>query len=90
MAKFESSEPLNGNRCVPPSSFPESTDEIYANLAGGKQFSTLDLRQSYLEMELEQESKPHLTDHTTRDLYQYQRLSYGVASAPAIWQRTMD
>ena len=29
-------------------------EEIYANLSGGKQFSTLDLRQAYLQMELEE------------------------------------
>lgn len=65
-------------------------EEIYANLSGGKQFSTLDLRQAYLQMELEEDSKPYLTINTTRGLYQYQRLPYGVASAPAIWQRAMD
>ena len=65
-------------------------EEIYANLSGGKQFSTLDLRQAYLQMELEEESKPYLTINTLHGLYQYQRLPYGVASAPALWQRAMD
>ena len=65
-------------------------DEIYANLSGGQQFSTLDLREAYLQMEVEEDSKPYLTINTTRGLYQYQRLAYGVASAPAVWQRAMD
>ena len=65
-------------------------DEIYANLSGGKEFSVIDLRQAYLQMELDNESKQYLIINTHRGLYQYQRLPYGVASAPAIWQRSMD
>ena len=41
-------------------------------------------------MEIEEHSRPFLTINTIRGLYQYQRLPYGVASAPAIWQRAMD
>ena len=45
---------------------------------------------AYLEMEVEKQSRPFLTINTTHGLYQYQRLLYGVASALAIWQRTVD
>ncbi len=65
-------------------------DEIFANLAGGQQFSLLDLRQAYLQMEVEEESQPYLTINTHRGLYRYCRMVYGVASAPALWQRAMD
>ena len=65
-------------------------DDIYASLSGGKQFSVLDLRQAYLQMEVDERSKAYLTVNTHRGLFQYQRLPYGVASAPAIWQRAMD
>ena len=40
-------------------------------------------------MEVEDSSKEFLTVNTHRGLYQYQRLPYGVASSPAIWQRAM-
>ena len=56
-------------------------EEIYANLSGGQQFNVIDLRQAYLQMEVEEESKTYLTVNTHRGLYQYQRLPYGVASA---------
>ena len=65
-------------------------EEIYANLSGGQQFSVIDLRQAYLPIEVEEESKTFLTVNTHRGVYQYQRLPYGVASAPAVWQRAMD
>ena len=65
-------------------------DDIYASLGGGALFSVIDLRHAYLQMEVEKHSRPFLTINTTRGLYQYQCLPYGVASAPAIWQRAMD
>ena len=59
-------------------------EEIYANLSGGQQLSVIDLRQAYLQMEVGEESKTYLTVNTHRGPYQYQRLPYGVASAPAV------
>lgn len=50
----------------------------------------IDLKQAYLQMEVDEASKPYVTINTHRGLYQYQRLPYGIASAPALWQRAMD
>ena len=61
-------------------------DDIYASLGGGTLFSVLDLRHAYLQMEVEEHSRPFLTINITHGLCQYQHLPYGVASAPAIWQ----
>ena len=41
-------------------------------------------------MEMAEESKQFLTINTHKGLYRYNRLLYGVASAPSIRQRTMD
>ncbi len=65
-------------------------EDIFANLAGGQHFSKLDLRQAYHQMVVDDESKDILTINTHKGLYQYNRLVFGIASAPAIWQRTMD
>ena len=65
-------------------------DDIYASLGRGTLFSVIGLRHAYLQMEVEEQSRPFFTINTTRGLYQYQHLPYGVASAPAIWQRAMD
>ena len=58
-------------------------DDIYASLGGGTLFSVIDLRHAYLQMEVEEQSRPFITINTTHGLYQ--RLRYGVASAPAMW-----
>ena len=65
-------------------------DDLYANLAGGVEFSTLDLSNAYLQMPLTEESKKYTTINTHIGLFQYNRLCFGIASAPAMFQRVMD
>ncbi|XP_032879397.1 uncharacterized protein K02A2.6-like [Amblyraja radiata] len=65
-------------------------DEIFASLAGGQHFSKIDLAQAYLQMEVEEVSRHYLTINTHKGLYRYNRLVFGVASAPAMWQRAME
>ncbi|XP_061094922.1 uncharacterized protein K02A2.6-like [Conger conger] len=65
-------------------------EDIFANLSGGRRFTKVDLAEAYLQMEMEEDSKVFLTINTLKGLYHYNRLVFGVASAPAIWQRAMD
>ena len=65
-------------------------EDIMATLAGGESFSVIDLANAYLQMDVENSSKQFLTITTHKGLFEYQRLPFGLASAPAIWQRTMD
>ncbi|XP_052223951.1 uncharacterized protein K02A2.6-like [Dreissena polymorpha] len=65
-------------------------EDIFANLSNGRKYSKLDIRQAYLQLECEDETKELLTINTHRGLYRFNRMLYGVSSAPAIWQRTMD
>ena len=65
-------------------------EDIFAKLAGGQKFTKIDLRQAYHQMEVHEESKKYLTINTNQGLYQYDRLVFGITSAPAIWQRSMD
>ena len=41
-------------------------------------------------MEVEKESRNCLTINAHQGLYRFNRLIFGVTSAPAIWQRSMD
>lgn len=48
------------------------------------------LTQAYLQLLLDEESKQYLTINTHKGLFRYNRLPFGVSSAPAIFQRAMD
>lgn len=65
-------------------------EEVHNKLTGGKTFTELDLSYAYEQMVLDDQSKELLTINTHRGLYRYNRLPYGVSSAPGIFQRTME
>ena len=65
-------------------------EDLLSTLAGGKSFSKLDLSHAYQQLHLSEESKPLVTINTSKGLYQYTRLPFGVSAAPSIFQRTME
>ena len=65
-------------------------DELFATLDGGKKFSKLDLSQAYQQVVLDAESTKYVTINTHRGVYRYTCLPFGVASAPAMFQKIMD
>lgn len=65
-------------------------DELFTQMAGGKVFSKIDLLQAYLQLEVRPQDRDLLTLNTHKGLYRPTRLMYGIASAPAIWQRTIE
>ena len=65
-------------------------EDLFASLAGGKKFTTLDLSQAYQQVVLDEKSRKFVTVNTHRGLYRYNRLPFGVASAPALFQKMMD
>ena len=65
-------------------------DDLYSKLAGGKTFTELDLNHAYEQMLVDDSSKEFLTINTHKGLYRFNRLPYGVASAPGIFQRMME
>ena len=74
------------NRVLLDNPYPlPDTEDVFATLG-----SKIDLSNTYQQMELMAESQHYLTVSTHKGLYAYQRLTYGIASAPAIFQSTMD
>ncbi|XP_058840747.1 uncharacterized protein K02A2.6-like [Topomyia yanbarensis] len=67
-----------------------TVDEMFVSLVGGQKFSKIDLVQAYLQMEVAPDDREILTLNTHRGLYRPNRLMYGIASAPAIWQRQIE
>ena len=65
-------------------------DDLFATLAGGKCFTTMDLSHAYNQVTLDEGSHQHLTINMHRGLYRYTPMPFGVASASAIFQNTMD
>ena len=65
-------------------------DELLSSLSGGKFFAKLDLSQAYAQLKIDEESQKYTVVNTHRGLFKYTRLSFGVSSAPAIFQRTME
>ena len=60
-----------------------SAEDLFATMASGQKFSKLDLSQAYQQV-------LYVTINTHKGLYQYNRLPFGVASAPAVLQQTME
>ena len=65
-------------------------EDLLTVLAGGQKFSKLDLSQAYQQMLLNPDDKKYTTVNTHLGLFQYKRLSFGIASAPAIFQSQME
>ena len=82
---------LTVNRVAKTEVYPlPKIEDMFASLAGGKTFSKLDLSHAYQQVPLDEESQQYVTVNTHKGLFCYKRLPFGVASAPALFQRTME
>lgn len=80
---------LNPHLHVPEYPLP-TIEDLFADMAGGVKFTKIDLTQAYLQLCVNEENCELLTLNTHVGLFQPTRLMYGVASAPAIFQKTME
>ena len=77
---------LNNNLLIDKYPLPK-IDELMTELRAGNIFSTIDLKQAYLQIEVAEESRKYLVINTHKGLFNFKRLPFGLASSPAIFQR---
>ena len=80
---------INPQICIDQHPIP-TVDELLAKLQNGQKFTKLDLSDAYLQLELDEPSKPLVVINTPFGLFRYNRMPFGIANAPAIFQRTID
>lgn len=65
-------------------------EDILTKLQGGCEYSTLDLKDAYLQLEVDDSSKDLLIISTPFGYYRYSRMPFGIRSAPGIFQRKIE
>ncbi|XP_043200506.1 uncharacterized protein K02A2.6-like isoform X1 [Amphibalanus amphitrite] len=65
-------------------------EELFAVLSGGAKFTKIDLKEAYLQLELDEQSRKFTTVSTHKGLFQATRLVFGIKSAVAVFQREME
>ena len=67
-------------------------EDLFVKLQGGQSFTKIDLSQAYMyqQLELDEDSKNLVVINTHRGLFRYNRLPFGISSAPGIFQHVME
>lgn len=65
-------------------------EDVLAKVGRGNVWSTLDVKDAFFLLELDEASRDVVTFISHRGLYRFKRLPFGLVSAPEIFQRTMD
>ena len=78
------------NKITERHAFPmPNIDEMLDILNGSQYFSTIDLGSAYYQVELEEESKKKTAFSTRTGQYCFNRMPFGIAAAPATFQKLM-
>ncbi|XP_072140440.1 uncharacterized protein [Dermacentor andersoni] len=79
------------NPCLDVTRYPlPKVDDLFAALSGGTHFSKIDLNRAYQQVVMSDASKQYLTLNTHKGLFVVNRLPFGIASAPGIFQKIME
>ena len=83
-------DPVDLNKVVKREHYPHRTvEEVAATLAEAKVFSTLDATLGFYQIRLAEESTRLTTFNTPFGRFKFERLPFGLVSAPEIFQRAM-
>lgn len=78
------------NEATESDTYPMPTaSEVFATVAGGKYYTTLDLDRAYTQVVVDENTSKLLTLNTCKGLYTVHRLAFGVKACPGIFQRLM-
>ena len=79
------------NTCTVRDQYPlPLIDDIFDQVAGSAIYSTLDLRAGYHQIKMAEVDIPKTAFRCHLGLFEYLRMPFGLANAPAVFQRTMD
>ena len=67
-----------------------TVEECFQPMNGGQLFSKLDIRQAYNNLKLRESDQKLTTINTSKGLFVWTRLPYGISSSTAIFQQSMD
>ncbi len=82
---------ITANKVLRLEQYPLPTlEDMMQDLQGGQKYTKIDLSHAYHQIELDEEARKYTTINTHRGLYQYTRVPFGLASAPALFQRTIE
>ncbi|XP_052750764.1 uncharacterized protein K02A2.6-like [Galleria mellonella] len=65
-------------------------DQLRQKLAEGEKFTKIDLKDAYLQFPIAADSKKYLTITTHKGYFQYNRMPFGISTAPSIFQHFLD
>lgn len=84
-------DPKNLNCALKRSHYPLPTiEELLPELSKAKVFSKADLKEGFLQVELDEESSILTTFQTPWGRYRWHRMPFGIAPAPEIFQMKLD
>ena len=79
------------NRAVEVDKYPiPNVSDLFTQLSGGTVYTTLDMSHACQQVVLDEESRPLTTINTSKGLFEFERLPFGVSSYPGIFQRIME
>ena len=82
---------LTANNVIKLDTYPiPKPEDLFSFLAGEKIFSKLNMSQAYCQLKLAESAEDLTVINNHRGLFRYNRLCFGISSAPGIFQRSME